>query len=156
MKIIDKLDDMDETVYHILHTALSYIRSEYLLNNLSQGHACVTRLLPYCINDAQKLVEKETYQQENNCDDQRLNNVLSSFGRIKTEVPPDGDCLFSSIVLHLEKVFISEIETDLIEHLNTLGVNSHNCSVQVLRNLMVEEWKGNKKDYQPFFLKTFK
>ena len=68
--------------------------------------------------------------------DDSIENVLLSFGLQKYEVPFDGDCLFSSIVLYLEEVFKLHIanECDLIRCLNSNGITRENCDVLLLKN----------------------
>lgn len=52
----------------------------------------------------------------------RLNNVLQSFSMQKHEVPNNGDCLFSFVILHLNVVFQIRSELNLIDHLNAFGI----------------------------------
>ena len=81
--------------------------------------------------------------------DSRLNNVLQSFGLTTCEVPKNGDCLFTSIILHINHIFQANSDTWLIEHLHSIRVNHSNLDVNLIRNLMVDEWITNQ-EYIPF------
>ena len=67
------------------------------------------------------------------------------------DVPPDGDCLFSSVVMHPKQMFAKDSNSDLIQQLSAHGIDVHNCNVQSLRCLLVDEWIANKVEYEPFY-----
>lgn len=90
-----------EFIYSILHYSLSLLHSEEVLNSLSDTHSKVSRVLPFSI--------KDTGGQQDSADDmKRLENILSSFNMQQIDVPRDGDCLFSAVVLHLKHVFLKK------------------------------------------------
>ena len=95
------------------------------------------------------------YHTNKTIDDSRLDNVLLSFGFKKWEVPSDGDCLFTSVVFFLEKVFKLNNENELISHLQSISITSDNYDVLLLRALMVDEWLLNHQDYQSFLLMLY-
>ena len=134
-----------EVVYSIMHHALSLLHAEEVLNSLSDTHSKVCRRFSFNIKD----VEREEFSAD---DIKRLKTVLASFSMQLVNVPRDGDCLFFSIALHVQHI-LSEMgpNTELVQHLHSHNINSHSCSVQLLRNLLVDEWIMNKQDYQPFF-----
>ena len=77
---------------------------------------------------------------------------MLSFGIKKWEVPSNGNCLFTSVVFFLEKVFKLNNENELISQLQSIGITSDNYDVLLLRALMVDEWLLNRQDYQSFFI----
>lgn len=134
-----------EVVYSIVHCALSLLHAEEVLNSLSDTHSRVCRLFSFQIKDAAR-------EEASTDDSKRLQSVLASFNMQLVNVPRDGDCLFFSISLYLQRI-LSEMDpnTELVQHLHSLNITSDSCSVQLLRNLLVDEWIMNKQDYQPFF-----
>ena len=148
LKSINASEKENETIYYILHNALCLLHSEETLNKISHVHAKISRILPTYIAEHEQVQLSGTRMDESSC---RLDNILLSFGLQKHEVPSDGDCLFTSIVLHLEEVFKLNNEYNLIKGLNSNGITMENCDVLLLRALMVEEWLLNQQDYQSFF-----
>ena len=139
----------EETVYSILHDAMALLHSEEVLNNMSDSHAPVNRILPF--HDQCGFLR--TQELANKGDEnavERINNVLISFGLKKLDVPMDGDCLFSAVLLHLDMVFHQNTDTDLIEHLLSIGIDQTTVSITLLRDLMVDEWVANSLQYKPF------
>ena len=62
----------------------------------------------------------------------------------------NGDCLFSSVILHLNQIFQTNSNTCLIEQLHSTGITPSNLDVNLIRNLMVDEWVANQQEYLPF------
>lgn len=149
LKEICVTQKVNETVYHILHNALCLLHSEEILNRISHTHAKISRILPTKLAGHEQVHEQ--VQLHSDINDSRLDNVLLSFGLQKSEVPSDGDCLFTSVVLYLEQVFSHNNESDLIFYLHSIGITSENCDVLLLRALLVDEWLLNQQDYQSFF-----
>ena len=143
----------EDMVYSVLHDAFSLLNSEEVLNSMSDVHAHVTRILPSGIGNAVMHSQNHGLPADSVPADSvsRLNNVLQSFAMQKHEVPMNGDCLFSSIILYLNKTFQINSESNLIDHLNSIGITPQSCDVLLIRNLMVDEWIFNKEEYQSFF-----
>ena len=139
----------EDTVYLVLHDAFSLLHSEEVLNRMSNTHAHVVRILPSSIENA--LVHSQHHNGLQTDSISRLNNVLQSFAMQKCEVPMNGDCLFSSVILYINEAFQSNSESNLIDHLNSIGITPQSCDVLLVRNLMVDEWIYNKEEYQSFF-----
>ena len=144
---------LSETVYGILHHAFSSLYAEEVLNNLSDTHCKVSRLLPCQLGNALSLVEKEYADS----DQQRLINVLRSFDLELVDVPADGDCLFTSIALYIKECL--KTSSDFVQHLKSLDIDESSTTQSIilkLRGAMVQEWLQNKADYRPFFpISTF-
>jgi len=117
---------------------------------MSDSHAPVTRILPFQDECASSRAQLLTDQTDAGTCDRVINNVLSSFGLIKIDVPMNEDCLFSSVILHLNTVFVRNTDVGMIEHLHSIGVNQANIDVHLLRNLMVDEWIINSQEYKAF------
>ena len=83
----------------IHHNAFSLLHSKEILNKSSHTHTKISRILKTNIAAHEEVPHNKTI------DDSRLDNVLLSFGLKKWEVPSDGDCLFTSVVFFLGKVF---------------------------------------------------
>ena len=73
-------------------------------------------------------------QQMDNSNELRLNNVLKSFGMIRSEVLEMGTTC-SHPLLYILRVF--QCETEVIQHLNSINIRSQNCSIKALRDLMM-------------------
>ena len=119
-------------VYLVLHNALSLLHSEEVLNNMSDSHAPVTRILLF----HDECITMQSQQEgviPNEHGDSRLNNVLQSFGLTTCEIPKNGDCLFATIILHFNHIFQANSDTCLIEHLHSTGVNPSNLDVNLIR-----------------------
>ena len=95
LKTIDTAEKRNDTIYCILHNALCLLHSEESLNKISKTHAKVSRILPTFIADHEQMQVTEKVDDGS----YRLKNILLSFGLNKHEVPLDGDCLFTSVVL---------------------------------------------------------
>ena len=39
---------------------------------------------------------------------------------------------------------------ELIDYLKTLNITEENCSIELLRSILVDEWTLNKENYQHF------
>ena len=143
-------ETQDDTLYSIIHRALSYLHLEKQLNHLSSTHASVTRLFPYQLYDilAQDNGDVEIHRK-------RLDTVLQSFELDSHDVPHDGDCLFACIAVYLHRCFTIVSEgTNLIVHLKSLNIlpsMSQSDLIKKLRELLVDEWLSNRDFYEPFF-----
>lgn len=74
----------------------------------------------------------------------RLSDVLASWNFQQAQVPKDGNCLFSSVALHLQSVGHDSPLHSVIE---SLGINLSTDSIEQiaarLRRAVVEEWLGD-------------
>ena len=74
----------------------------------------------------------------------RLSDVLMSWNFRKVEVPEDGNCLFTSVALHLQSISPT---TPLNSILENLGINVAKDSIEriayLLRQAVVAEWLGD-------------
>ena len=75
---------------------------------------------------------------------------MQSFGLQKSEVSADRNCLFTSLILYLTNVFDDNKESKLIDYLNSINITRESCIVQLLRNMLVDEWMLNQQNYKPF------
>ena len=85
----------------------------------------------------------------------QLDHVLQSWNFKKIPVPPDGDCLFTSISLSLINL-AQQGDSMVKEHLLSLGIKHTDLqnvtSIQILlRQKMVQEWEENSF-YQGFLM----
>ncbi len=72
------------------------------------------------------------------------------------EVPRDGDCLFYSVALHLQRMLHKQgsFEPELMDYIHSLGFNSGmnvDEMVVLLRRLLVDEWLTQRNRYISFF-----
>ena len=143
----------EETVYSILHDAMALLHSEEVLNNMSDSHAPDNQILPFH-DQCGFLHTQELANKGDKNAIERVSNVLISFGLKKLDVPMDGDCLFSAVLLHLDMVFHQNTDTDLIKHLLSIGIDQATISITLLRDLMVDEWVANSLQYNLFLPMT--
>lgn len=85
-----------------------------------------------------------------------LSGHLEAFGLEQVEIRGDGNCFFSSVAFQLLKLFSSdESRGHVIDHFANIGLTSDMCVQSlsiVLRNMVVEEWRGNAAAQYASFL----
>ena len=138
----------------ILLFAMQCLYVEDILNGLSDTHPPVGRIIPcqldhVCKASTEGNLDPDVHQG-------RLQSVLTSFNLKSVEVPPDGDCVFHSVIRHLQLVysFSTSEHKDFLHHLQSLGYSQESSiahNILLLRRLLVDEWLSNRNEYQPFF-----
>ena len=93
-----------ESVYIILHEALSLLHAEETINNLSITHPQISRIKNVS-SGYQSTMSEYAEVNTSQLDLLHLDNVLQSFGLQKSGIPADGNCSFTSLILYLTNVF---------------------------------------------------
>ena len=70
----------EDSIYCILHDALSLLHTQELLNNMSDTHTLVTRILPFQEECVFLKLQQCRSQTDVNISERIIENVLSSFG----------------------------------------------------------------------------
>lgn len=88
--------------------------------------------------------------------DKTLHGHLTAFGLEHVSIPGDGNCFFSAVSFHLSLLLSSsQIPNALLHHLNSIGISRSMLVADianVLRMLVVREWRGNREDSYRNFL----
>ena len=88
--------------------------------------------------------------------DKTLEGHLEAFGLEQVAIPGDGNCFFSAIAFHLSSLLSSpDTSNSILFHLNSIGITQNMLITQisdVLRTLLVREWRGHREESYRNFL----
>ena len=88
--------------------------------------------------------------------DKTLEGHLEAFGLEQVAIPGDGNCFFSAIAFHLSSLLSSpDTSNSILLHLNSIGITENMLITQisdVLRTLLVREWRGHREESYRNFL----
>ena len=91
----------------ILLFAMQCLNTEDILNGLSDTHSPAGRIIPCQLDHVQKASKEGNLSPDFH--QGRLQSILMSFNLKSIQVLPDGDCLFHSVVCHLQFIYSPQV-----------------------------------------------